>query len=174
MATVINRSTRELRQSVNTPDYPPSEWIVNPTVPACDPKYWVIDGDTVREMTDAEKLPTRKQERLAELAAWFASTLAEGLTVSGVRLAASEAAQNKWNRTLAGFATLGLADSQACPYWDADGVRHDSTVGEIKQLVAGLTAAIVQLEAVTYPTYEQHIAEAADLATLDAIQFEVQ
>jgi len=55
MATVINRATREVRRSVNEPDFPQAAWIWNPSLPLCDPKYWVVDGDTVREMTIAEK-----------------------------------------------------------------------------------------------------------------------
>lgn len=55
MSNVIHRITKQYLVSVNTPDYPTSEWIINPTLPSCDPIYWVIEGDTVREMTQAEK-----------------------------------------------------------------------------------------------------------------------
>lgn len=55
MSTVINRTTREVRRSVHTPDYPPSEWIVNPKLPSCSPEHYVIEGDRVREMTVDEK-----------------------------------------------------------------------------------------------------------------------
>jgi len=56
MATVINRITKTVLRSVHTPDFDPADWIINPAlpegVPPCD---LVIEGDTVREMTDEEK-----------------------------------------------------------------------------------------------------------------------
>ena len=55
MANVINRITRQYFKSVNTPDYPVSEWIINPVLPNCTPKHYVIEGDIVREMTQIEK-----------------------------------------------------------------------------------------------------------------------
>lgn len=64
MANVINRTTKQYLKSVNTPDYPEDEWIINPDLPNCDPMFWVIDGDSVREMTTKEKakvLPTAEE-----------------------------------------------------------------------------------------------------------------
>lgn len=56
MSNVLNRSTKQYLRSVNTPDYPASEWIHNPVLPAgVASKFLVIEGDTVREMTAAEK-----------------------------------------------------------------------------------------------------------------------
>ena len=58
MANVLNRTTKEFRRSVNTPDYPVENWIINPDLSSLietDSKYWVIEGDTVRDMTDVEK-----------------------------------------------------------------------------------------------------------------------
>jgi len=58
MGNVLNRKTLEYLSSVNTPDYPESEWIINPdleslaTVPR---QYWKVDGYSVREMTSSEK-----------------------------------------------------------------------------------------------------------------------
>lgn len=54
MANVIHRITKQYLRSVNTPDYPESDWIHNPTIPICGPKYWVIEGDLVRAMDRAE------------------------------------------------------------------------------------------------------------------------
>ncbi len=56
MANVINRITREYLTSVHTPHYPESEWIINPVLPECNPIYYVIEGDTVREMIEVEKI----------------------------------------------------------------------------------------------------------------------
>lgn len=58
MANVLNRTTKEYRTSVNTPDFPVENWIINPDISSLietDTKYWVIEGDTVRDMTDVEK-----------------------------------------------------------------------------------------------------------------------
>ena len=58
MANVLNRTTKEFRRSVNTPDFPVENWIINPDLSSLietDSKYWVIEGDTVRDMTDVEK-----------------------------------------------------------------------------------------------------------------------
>jgi hypothetical protein len=61
MASVLNRTTKEFRGSVNTPDYDPADWIINPDLSAVsgEPnKYWIIDppgSDTVRLATPAEQ-----------------------------------------------------------------------------------------------------------------------
>ncbi len=55
MSNVLNRITKQYLKSVNTPDYPVTEWIHNPFLPNCDKKFMVIEVDTVREMTVKEK-----------------------------------------------------------------------------------------------------------------------
>lgn len=58
MANVLNRTTKEYLRSVNTPEYDVADWIINPDVSALagvPTKYWVITGDTVAEMSQAEK-----------------------------------------------------------------------------------------------------------------------
>lgn len=54
MANVLNRKTKQYIKSVNTPDYPVSDWIHNPTVPICSSKYWVIEDEMVRSMDVSE------------------------------------------------------------------------------------------------------------------------
>lgn len=56
MSNVLNKLTKQYLQSVNTPDYPTSEWLINPVLPLCNQKFWVIEGDTIREMTQGEKI----------------------------------------------------------------------------------------------------------------------
>jgi len=62
MATVINRTTLELRFSAHTPDFPTGSWIINPNLTALLgivlQKYWKIVGDTVVEQTAGEKTTT--------------------------------------------------------------------------------------------------------------------
>lgn len=58
MANVINKTTLEIKNSVNTPDYNNDEWIINPNldlVNGIPNKYWKIENDQVVEMTQQEK-----------------------------------------------------------------------------------------------------------------------
>lgn len=58
MANVLNRTTRQYLASVNTPDYPVAEWIVEPDLSAVagfPAKYWAIVGDMVSLMSQAER-----------------------------------------------------------------------------------------------------------------------
>jgi hypothetical protein len=58
MATVVNRTTAKVIYSVNTPDYPPAEWLINPDLSALSnvpQKYWKVASDSVVEMTAQEK-----------------------------------------------------------------------------------------------------------------------
>lgn len=66
MATVLNRTTKALITSANTPDYSVAEWIIEPNLSAVNgfaSIYWVITGDVVTLM-DA---PTRAAVDLAIL-----------------------------------------------------------------------------------------------------------
>ncbi len=58
MANVLQRTTKEQRFSVNTPEYPPAVWVINPDlsgVVGVPKKYWKITGDVVSEMDQSEK-----------------------------------------------------------------------------------------------------------------------
>jgi len=58
MANVIDRKTGRYIESVNTPDFPAADFIINPDMTAVknvSPEFWKIDGDQVREMDAAEK-----------------------------------------------------------------------------------------------------------------------
>ncbi len=71
MANVLNRTTgaaypyrKDLRLSVNTPDYDSADWIINPdlsAVQAFDSIYWSISGDTV-SVVDAATRAARDTE----------------------------------------------------------------------------------------------------------------
>jgi hypothetical protein len=68
MADVVNRTTRVHLRSVNTPDYPASEWIINPDLSAVagvPTRYWLISGNTVTEMTPAQKAAVDAAEAAA-------------------------------------------------------------------------------------------------------------
>ena len=87
MAIVLNRTTgltapyrKDIRYSVNTPDFPTANWIVNPDLTAVDgfdSIYWDISGDNVllvdqatRDARDAElaanAATSRKNEQKAQ------------------------------------------------------------------------------------------------------------
>lgn len=65
MADAIHRTTLQQVSSVNTPDYDPGDWIINPDLSAVSgvlKKYWKIVGDTVVEMNQTEKDAVDAQE----------------------------------------------------------------------------------------------------------------
>ena len=58
MANVLHRTTQQYIQSVNTPDYPLVDWIVNPDLSAVvgfPSIYWTITGDIVTLMTQGQR-----------------------------------------------------------------------------------------------------------------------
>lgn len=58
MASVLNRTTKDYRPSVNTPDFDVADWIINPDLTAVvgEPrKYWIITGDVVTLASPAEQ-----------------------------------------------------------------------------------------------------------------------
>ena len=58
MASALHRTSKQLKLSVNTPNFNPSVWIINPDLSGVDGvpvKYWKITGDVVSEMSPAEK-----------------------------------------------------------------------------------------------------------------------
>lgn len=105
MANVVNRTTKQYLVSVNTPDYPTEEWIINPNLSAVqnvDKKYWKIDGDNVVEMTQAEKdvvdladLPKFKTTRYHEIDTRTQELVAEGFTYSGLNFSLGPTAQTQ-------------------------------------------------------------------------------
>lgn len=67
MSDVLNRTTKEFLRSVNDPDYPTADWIIEPMVGAQRMRDWIdpsqrrtstyvdIAGDVVTEMSDVDK-----------------------------------------------------------------------------------------------------------------------
>ena len=70
MASVLHRTTKQYLQSVNTPDYPTVDWIINPDTSAVTgfgTQYWIITGDIVtlmdlatRDAVDAAALSAQR------------------------------------------------------------------------------------------------------------------
>lgn len=58
MSNVLHRISKQYRPSVNTPDFPEEDWIINPDLSSVENvlvKYWKITSDVVSEMSQAEK-----------------------------------------------------------------------------------------------------------------------
>lgn len=58
MANVVNRTTKRYKRSVNTPDYPIQDWIINPDmslVAGYQSKYWIITGDVITLMDETAR-----------------------------------------------------------------------------------------------------------------------
>lgn len=69
MGNVLNRATLEILYSVNTPDYDPTYWVINPdlTILETVPIYYVkLIGDILTEMTPEEKAAVDAARLLAE------------------------------------------------------------------------------------------------------------
>lgn len=81
MATVVKKTNpMNFRVSANTPDFPPADWLIDPsgfptlygTVP---PKYWKLTagGDDIEEMTAGEKVAVDAAESTSAIASAKAS-----------------------------------------------------------------------------------------------------
>lgn len=76
MASVLHRISKQYIDSVNTPDFDPTDWIINPDLSAVSGhsyQYWVIEGDSVRLAAQSER------EQIDALAG------CEGLTIEQVK-----------------------------------------------------------------------------------------
>ena len=57
MSTVINKVTLQVKLSADPAEHDPSEWLINPTIPDAPKRYWIVEGDNLREATEEEKGP---------------------------------------------------------------------------------------------------------------------
>ena len=74
MSTVVNKVTLEVRESADPAEHDPSEWLIDPTLPDAPKRYWIVEGDDLREATEEEKGPIdvqylaeQKERRIGEL-----------------------------------------------------------------------------------------------------------
>ena len=74
MSTVVNRSTLQVKVSADPAEHDPSEWLIDPTLPDAPKRYWIVEGDDLREATEEEKGPIdveylaeQKELRIQEL-----------------------------------------------------------------------------------------------------------
>jgi hypothetical protein len=115
MANVLNRTTKEYLTSVNTPDYPPEMWVINPNVEdllarGVPTRYWKINpDDTVEEMSPTEKeavdndpvqLEKLKAERRLQIDLKTQELIAKGFVYAGKTFSLSANAQIYWSNLL--------------------------------------------------------------------------
>lgn len=55
MSIVVNKADFRVIYNANTPDFLDGNWLINPVIPNCASKYWKLVGETLEEMTQAEK-----------------------------------------------------------------------------------------------------------------------
>ena len=74
MSTVVNKVTLEVRESADPAEHDSSEWLIGPTLPDAPKRYWIVEGDDLREATEEEKGPIdvqylaeQKERRIQEL-----------------------------------------------------------------------------------------------------------
>ena len=74
MSTVVNKSTLQVKVSADPAEHDPSEWLIDPTLPDAPKRYWIVEGDDLREATEEEKGPIdveylagQKELRIQEL-----------------------------------------------------------------------------------------------------------
>jgi len=89
MSEVVHRVSKQRRRSVHTPNFPSSDWIINPDLSAVEnvpQQYWKIEGDTVSEMSQAEKdavdaslLPAAKDRKHQQIKGRSVQLMAEAL-----------------------------------------------------------------------------------------------
>ncbi len=80
MSNVIHRTTLMQKFSVNTPDYPVTDWIINPDLSALAAvlkKYWKIVGGAVLEMTQAEKDTVDSNALAGQKTSWITAMQAK-------------------------------------------------------------------------------------------------
>lgn len=106
MGMVINKSTLQKIESVNTPNYSSEDWLINPdlsNVEGVDKKYWKIENDQIVEMDQAEKdivdsaeLAAYKKNKNLSIDAKTKELIESGITYNNVLFSSSETAQNNW------------------------------------------------------------------------------
>jgi hypothetical protein len=98
MANVIHKTSLQYLESVNTPEFPIDDWIINPDLSGLEgiaKRYWKVVGDNVVEMDQSEKdvvdFSTNKTAKLQAIEYWWNSKeVGRILTSSGITLGIKE------------------------------------------------------------------------------------
>ena len=148
---VLHRTTKELRRSVNEPDYQLEDWIHGPDLSAVagyDSRYWVISGDTVSLATgaiEAEVLAEAKAAKIAAIDAKTSQLIEDGrVTVNGEDISTRLTAQVSLT-ALQNLVSLGIASFPQ--EWSAtDGQTYAITSQADFVRIAGIVTTFVMVK----------------------------
>jgi hypothetical protein len=166
MGAVLNRASKQYIEFVNTPDYDPSIWVIDPDLTAVAgiaPMFWMINSDdTIGQMTasqiDTVYLSTAIETVCDQVSAKCTSILYGGFTYNGTKYDSDT--QSIANLT--GTQTLinaGVTLPSNFTWRDANNVNHPYTNATFTDLFA---CSAMWLEAV-YLTSWTHKANIAAL-----------
>ena len=74
MSIVVNKATLQVKVSADPAEHNPEAWLIDPAIPDSPKRYWIVEGDDLREATEEEKVPIeieylaqQKEQRVQEL-----------------------------------------------------------------------------------------------------------
>jgi len=152
MATVVNKTTFQVIESVHTPDYRNGEWLINPDIPDAPKRHWrILNGNlrlktaSQRAAADAEFLAEMKEDKKnglkAELGEALRSKYSDDeklslLLILQLAVATGNTARVGYVSQLAGWIDQG----QDLLYAAQDSVDSASTVEEVYGIELNLDA----------------------------------
>jgi hypothetical protein len=149
MSLVVNRSTGNIIPIANTPDYPPDQWLINPTLPDGVPwKYLKVSGDSVVEMTQDEKNAvdnpplTTAERHLQEQEA--------GVTLANdwvMRWTKEDQVRMGTAKDIADLLALANDNSPLVPFYEASGTKHLVSYSTAYQVLANYMTKVMAEQA---------------------------
>jgi len=152
MANVLHKTTSpaDYRVSVHTPDFPDTDWFINPDISAValiPTRYWIVGTNPVQEMTQ----PQKDAVDAAIVAAAKASE----------KSAASAAIDGNSGYELRALAQVVIDEINNLRQWDTDlkaAFANNSTLATIRTAVAALSNMPARTLAQAKTAYKNHIA----------------
>ena len=175
---VLHRTTKELRRSVNEPDYQLEDWIHGPDLSAVagyDSRYWVISGDTVSLATgdalaaiEAEVLAEAKAAKIAAIDAKTSQLIEDGrVTVNGEDISTRLTAQVSLT-ALQNLVSLGIASFPQ--EWSAtDGQTYTITSQADFVRIAGIVTTFVMVKKAAGRALRSQVLACTTVAQVNAI-----
>jgi hypothetical protein len=172
----VGTGTVVVLYSVNTPDYPSADWIINPDLSALtgvQRKWWKIVGDDVLEMEQAEKdllaaaeLPSVKEAKAAAI-----DGRTRELLEKGVEFPASSG--NFYSLTSDRLEQFKLmVEAASYPFdWDSTDNLAKITIGDAGQATSLLASAANKVSDIqnSGTALKQQVRDCASAACVDAI-----
>lgn len=179
MATVVNRTTKEIRYSQHSPAYDPSEWLINPDLSAVDgvpQSRWVIDGDSIRPPDageiaafDAVDLAAAKESKIAAINAKTGQLIEAGsVVINGVSI--STALTNQVSlQAIDALVAKGLT-TWPQPISSIDGTSYAITSLNDFNRIAGIVATFVMTTKAAGRTLRAQVLAADSIAAVNAVE----